>query len=195
MRYNGRMTTLVAERLLTADEFLAMPEDEGHRLELWDGKVVYMSHPGEEHGEIAENIGDALKAFSSPHRLGRLVRATGFILSSSRVVGPDVAFMAYSDLDPARDRTKAFASAPTLAVEIVSPNDRLARVTTKALGYLEAGSRRVWVVNPRRRTVTVYRHDAEPRTLAGNSTLTSDDAGFAAEGFELTLDAIFASDE
>ena len=194
MRYNGRMTTLVAERLLTADEFLAMPEDEGHRLELWDGKVVYMSLPGDQHGQIAENIGDALKAFFAPRRLGILRRVTGFILSPSRVAGPDVAFMAYADLDPDRDPTKAFASAPTLAVEIVSPNDRLTRVTTKALGYLEAGSRRVWVVNPRRRTVTVYRHDAEPRTLAGNATLTSDDAGFAVDGFELTLNAVFAAD-
>ena len=83
----------------------------------------------------------------------------------------------------------------TLAVEIISPTDRLTRAATKAGGYLDAGSRRVWVVNPRRRTVAVYRPDAEPRVLAVGGTLTSDDAGFEVDGFELMVDAIFSRDE
>ena len=188
------MAILVAERLITADEFLAMPEDDEHRLELWDGKVVCMSLPGDQHGLIAENIGDALKAFCAPRRLGIVRRATGFKLTNLRVTGPDVGFVAVADLDPDRDPTKAFDRPPTLAVEVVSPNDRLTKVVTKARGYLDAGSRRVWVVNPRRRTVTVYRADTEPKVLAEGAVLTSDDAGFDIEGFELTVEAVFARD-
>ncbi len=198
MPYNDSMTTLVAERPLTADEFLELPDDPlGRRMELCDGRIAFMSQPGERHADVALRILLALHPFVSMHWLGKVRNDVGFVLrwNPDRVVAPDVGFIASERLPSGRDTVRHFPAAPTLAVEIVSPNDVADTVIAKVREYLAAGSARVWVVDPRRRTVTLYRHDAEPRTLAGNATLTSDDAGFAADGFELTLNAIFASDE
>ena len=44
---------------------------------------------------------------------------------------------------------------PDLAVEVVSPNDRVYEVDTKVEEYLRAGVPLVWVVNPETRVLHV----------------------------------------
>ena len=46
---------------------------------------------------------------------------------------------------------------PDLAVEVVSPNDSQSYVHRKVLHYLDHSVSVVWVVDPKTRTVTVYR--------------------------------------
>lgn len=58
--------------------------------------------------------------------------------------------------------------------------------------YLAAGTRRVWLVRPRLRTVTVHRPNGDAHTYQLGDTLTSDDAGFDVAGFALPLSDIFA---
>ncbi|MFN0148720.1 MAG: Uma2 family endonuclease [Dehalococcoidia bacterium] len=108
------------------------------------------------------------------------------------MVNPDLAFVASGRLDPDRDRTKAVGLSPTLAVEVVSPNDRDRDVGAKVLEYLAAGSARVWVVRPESRTVTVYRADGSANIRYEQDLLTSDDAGFSVEGFQLLVAGVFA---
>jgi Uma2 family endonuclease len=45
--------------------------------------------------------------------------------------------------------------APDLAIEVVSPGDTYTEVEEKVHEYLETGAKVVWVVNPRRKTVTI----------------------------------------
>ena len=172
-----------------------LPEDDaGRKMELCDGRVIFMSQPGEQHGIIAGNIYDVVKPFVRAHALGLVYFDTGFRIrrAPDRVVNPDLAFVAGGRLDPGRDRTRAVGLAPTLAVEVVSPNDRDHDVGAKVLEYLEAGSDRVWVVRPESRTVTVYRADGSANIQHEAAVLSSDDAGFAADGFELRVAEIFA---
>ena len=172
-----------------------LPEDDaGRKLELCDGRVIHVSQPGDQHGEIAGNIYDVVKPFVREHALGIVRFDTGFVLrrNPDRVVNPDVAFMAAAQLKPLRDRTKANDGAPTLAVEVVSPNDRDQDVGAKVLEYLAAGSARVWVVRPESRTVTVYRADGSANIRHEQDVLTSNDAGFCADGFQLPVADVFA---
>jgi Uma2 family endonuclease len=81
-----------------------------------------------------------------------------------------------------------FDGPPDLAVEIISPNDTLAEVAMKAAEYLSYGTRRVWVINPRNRTATVYRPDHEPRLIAENGSLDGEDV---LPGFSLALADLF----
>jgi Uma2 family endonuclease len=187
----------VAERLLTEEEFLALPEDpEGRKLELLDGKVVRMSQPGEEHARVARNLFLFLLSFARAHRLGEVFFDLGFRLRADpdRIVNPDVAMVAPGSLRPDRDRTRTIPGPPALAVEVVSPTDRDRDIADKVLEYLEAGAQRVWVVRPTTRTVTVHRPDNTARTFHASETLTSDDAGFAIEGFALPVADVFAED-
>jgi Uma2 family endonuclease len=61
--------------------------------------------------------------------------------------------------------------APDLAVEVLSPGDRVSEVDTKVAAWLGAGATAVWVVNPRWRTVTVYRSATDIMVLTENETL------------------------
>ena len=49
-----------------------------------------------------------------------------------------------------------------LAVEVVSPSDTFTEVEEKVGEWLEAGTALVWVVNPRRRTVTAMPRSTVP---------------------------------
>jgi hypothetical protein len=49
----------------------------------------------------------------------------------------------------------------------------------------------VWVVRPEARTVTVHLRDGDSHTYGIGDTLTSDDAGFGIDGFEMSLDDLF----
>ena len=187
-------TPLAPEKLLTADEFMALDDDpSGGKMELHDGRVVVMPPTGDEHSEISANVFIPLQAFVRSRRTGAVRFEVGFTIRTNpdRVVAPDVAYAAA--LDPNRDRTKYIPGSPTLAVEVVSPTDKERDVADKVLEYLDAGSERVWVVRPTSQTVTVHRPNGDSHTYRMGDTLTSDDAALP-EGFSLTLEAIFATD-
>lgn len=54
---------------------------------------------------------------------------------------------------------------PTLAVDIPSTSHKFKDIDDKIDAFLSAGVPLVWLLNPRRRTVTIYRTDAEPELL------------------------------
>jgi len=79
--------------------------------------------------------------------------------------------------------------APDLAVEVLSPSDRMADALAKVAMYLQAGTSLVWLVNPVTRTVVVFRADMDPVTLAGSATL---DGGEVLPDFSVPVAEIFA---
>ena len=175
--------------LMTIEEFERLP-DEAARLELVRGQVVRELPAGFEHGGIGVQVASCPHAFVRRHGLGKVVAAeTGFVLFDDppTVRAPDVAFVARDRL-PADPR--GFARlAPDLAVEIVSPSNTHAEIQDKVFDYLDAGSRLVWVVEPRTRSVTAYRSRTEVRVVAGSDTLDGHDV---LPGFQLRLDELFA---
>jgi Uma2 family endonuclease len=78
--------------------------------------------------------------------------------------------------------------APDLAVEVLSPDDTVFEIEEKIEDYFAAGSRLVWVINPRTRTVTVYRPEAVPYVLAAHEALQGDDV---LPGFSCRVEEIF----
>ena len=152
---------ILEERHVTEDALLALPSDA--RVEVVNGEIVEMSPVGEEHHDIGGNIHDLLKAAVKQHQLGK-VYMDGLIyilregkrgLTGARV--PDVSFIRYEALPPDRDRRKPIHAAPTLAVEIMSPDDKFEEVVFKLHEYLDAGTEQVWVVLPSSRQVFQFR--------------------------------------
>ena len=78
---------------------------------------------------------------------------------------------------------KFWEGAPDLAVEVISPGDSLEEVEEKVDDYLNAATPLVWVVNPRRRTITIHRPGRDPQVLREADTLTGEDVipGFQCE--------------
>jgi Uma2 family endonuclease len=68
---------------------------------------------------------------------------------------------------------EVFTSPPFLCVEILSPEDRMSEMQERIEDYLEFGVAQVWVIDPRRRTVSVcdrtgiHRVEGAARTADG----------------------------
>ncbi len=180
---------LAGSGLLTIEEFERLP-DEAARLELVRGQVVREPPAGFEHGGIGVQIATLLHTFVREHGLGKVLAAeTGFVLFDDppTVRAPDVAFVARDRL-PADPRGFA-RMAPDLAVEIVSPSNTVPDIQGKVIDYLDAGTKLVWVVEPRGRTVTVYRSREEIRILTSEQEI---DGGEVLPGFRTPVSEFFA---
>jgi Uma2 family endonuclease len=150
-----------------------------------------MTPVGEQHGRRAIRLGGALDEFVEAHDLGYVGVEIGFRVrrDPDTVLAPDVVFVAQ---DPGRPETSTFIDGPpTLAVEIMSPDDRELEVSAKVRRYLDAGTNRVWIVRPGERTITVHRPGGDAHTFTIDDTLTSADAGFAVDGFDFPLREAF----
>jgi Uma2 family endonuclease len=150
--------------------------------------------PGGVHGRFERRVARPLEDFVQLHRLGEVFTESGFALSRDpdTVLGPDVSFVEASRIPESGPPVGYFEGAPNLAVEIVSRGNRARQLLRKVGEYLDAGAQRVWLVYPEQQMVTVYRPGGDVRALRIGDTLTSDDAGFDAEGFELPLADLFA---
>ena len=71
---------------------------------------------------------------------------------------------------------------------MVSPSDTVSDVDDKVKSWLEAGASMVWVVNPKWRSMTVYRSATEIKTLTENDELTGEDV---VPGFSCRVGDVF----
>ena len=175
---------------MTADELFTMPED-GFRYELVKGELRKMSPAGGEHGAIIFNLSILLGQYIKANNLGQGFGAeTGFKLASNpdTVRAADIAFVRRERI-PATGIPKNFWQiAPDLAVEVLSPGDTLEEVEEKVEDWLAAGTRAVWVVSPKRRSVTVYRSMTDVTRLSEADEL---DGGDITPGFRCKVSEFF----
>ena len=179
------MTTM--PRLVTAEELWELPGSE--RRELVRGEVRTIAPGGFEHGRVGNNAAFLLTSFVRSRNAGTVVTAeTGFLLGRNPdlVRAPDAAFVNASRVVPSQ--IKYYDGAPDLAVEVISPGDTLVEVEEKVDDYLNAGTRLVWVINPRRRTVTVYEPNQHPLILRENDSLDGDEV---LPGFQCVVAEVF----
>lgn len=159
------------QTMISADELWKMPHD-GMRRELLRGEVRTMSPAGSEHGSIVVEVTIPLGNHVKAHKLGRVFGAeTGFKIGSNpdSVLAPDVAFVRQERIPSSGIPRAYWPGAPDLVVEVVSPGDTAEEVDDKVAEWISAGVKAVWVVKPKRRTVTVH-NAGKPEVL-----LTIDD--------------------
>jgi Uma2 family endonuclease len=173
----------VEPRLMTAEEFLALPDD-GMRRELVNGAMRTMSPSRPRHGRVAGTIHGNLFQFVRGGRLGVIFSAeTAFRLGPRVVRAPDVAFVRAERLGE-DDDPAAFDGAPDLAVEVVSPGDSAAEIQQKVEQWLRADARAVWVVFPSGPRRQLHLPDGTARTLGPDDAV---DGGEALPGFDMRL--------
>jgi Uma2 family endonuclease len=178
-------------KLVTADELLMMPKD-GFHYELVRGELKRMSPTGEEHGGVTMELAAPLHAYVKLNQLGRVYAAeTGFKLESDpdTVRAPDIAFVRAERIRSIGRAQGYGEGAPDLAVEVLSPGNTKREMAEKVEEYFAAGARLVWVVNPKSKTVTVYRSLTEIATLTEKDML---DGGEVVPGFQIPVADIFA---
>ena len=161
---------------VTADELLHL-DIPGKRAELVRGVLLVSEPPGYRHGDVTARLAKILMDHVDHDDLGRvLAAATGFCLARDpdTVRAADVAFIRRERLPhPPPDGYADLA--PDLVVEVLSPNDRPGKVLAKVADWLDAGSRLVWVVDPKRRHARVYRAEGGESLVPEGGTLDGED--------------------
>ena len=175
------MSVSETARLVTATDLMDLPDD-GYRYELARGSLVRDQAPGFEHSKIVMNLGYHLKAWSLQAKTGCVTAEGGYKLQSDpdTVRAPDVAFVSHERV-PAGRTPGYLDGAPDLAVEVVSPHDRMGAVLEKVQDYFDAGVGQVWIVVPQNRTVMIHRSLQDVTVLNDADTLVGEGpvAGFA----------------
>jgi Uma2 family endonuclease len=173
-------TTTPATKRMTAEEFcdwVQLPENANKCFELVRGEVIELSRPTKIHGRVCINVGFVLETYARQRRKGYVVgNDSGVILERDpdTVRGPDVAL--YEDAQKFVELHPKYGEVPPrLAVEVLSPNDKVKLINRKILDYLKNGVEVVWLVDPESRNVIVYRRDRAPYAVEENEELTGDD--------------------
>ena len=175
----------------TAEQLWKLPDD-GLRRELVRGQLRVMTPAGAEHGRVAATVGSLMNAHVRRAVSGVTFAAeTGFVLARDpdTVRAPDAAFVSKERADTVGRTVKYWPAAPDFAVEVVSPDDSSREVEEKALDWLHAGSVAVLVLDPSRRTATVYRGQVAARVYREHDTL---ELGDAVPGWRVAVADLFA---
>jgi Uma2 family endonuclease len=124
-------------------------------------------------GNLARLIGNYL----FQRRKGYLTsNDSGVILEHEpdTVRGPDVAV--YEDAQTWAELHPKYGEVPPLlAVEVLSPTDKVNKVNRKIADYLRARVGLVWLADPEEQTLTVYRRGHEPRLHEASETVTGEE--------------------
>jgi len=174
---------------LSAEEFAAL--DLPGRHELVRGTVIEVSCPKPRHALAESHILFYLMLYARASNAG-IVLPTGYVVERQpdTVRGPDVAFISTRRFAGEVDLDRFVEGAPDLAVEILSPTNRSGEVARKVKEYLAAGARLVWVVDTRRRTVTVHAPGIAAERVAEDGILAGRDV---LPGFAMPVAEIFAT--
>lgn len=138
---------------ITLEQYESLPPD--RRAEVFDGVIYDMSSPSQEHQTISMELSTILNTYmkskKAPCRVFHAPFDVKLFDSPLTIVQPDILIVCDKDkLDGKRCN-----GAPDFIIEIVSPGNPADDYIRKLYYYKNAGVREYWIVDPRRKTVTV----------------------------------------
>lgn len=139
--------------ITTLEEYEALPNDT--RAEVFDGQIYYMANPSQIHQEILTellvNIRNYLRTKNGTCRVFPAPFDVKLSEAPLTIVQPDIIIVC----DPDKLDKKRCNGAPDFIIEIVSPGNPADDYIRKLYHYKNAGVREYWIVDPRRKIVTV----------------------------------------
>ena len=139
--------------LMNLEQYENLPENS--QIEVFDGIIYNMASPSEDHQTISMELSTTINTYIRSKKGGCKIFHAPFdvILSNDplTVVQPDIMVVCDKDkLDGKRCN-----GAPDFIIEIVSPGNPADDYIRKLYYYQNAGVKEYWIVDPRRKTVTV----------------------------------------
>jgi Uma2 family endonuclease len=164
---------------LTLEEFLALPEGD-ITYEFVNGEAVPKYKDDEMspkffHGSTTDALFILLSAWVQEN--GRVVIEWAIKLTRNQqdwMPVPDLTYVSYRRLPADWLLDEACPVAPELVIEIISPGQTFGEIAEIATDYLKGGVSRVWVVDTRARTVTVFAPSSLPITYRSDQVITDD---------------------
>ena len=139
--------------LINLEQYENLPEDS--QIEVFDGIIYNMASPSEDHQTISMELSTSINNYIRSQKGSCKIFHAPFdvILSNDplTIVQPDIMVVCDKDkLDGKRCN-----GAPDFIIEIVSPGNPADDYIRKLYYYQNAGVKEYWIVDPRRKTVTV----------------------------------------
>lgn len=139
--------------MTTLEQYEALPED--IRAEVFDGQIYYIASPSQSHQTILTELLVSIRNYLREKGSECQVLPAPFDVKLSdkplTIVQPDLMVIC----DKNKLDGKRCNGAPDFIIEIVSPSNPADDYIRKAYYYQNAGVREYWIVDPRRKTVTV----------------------------------------
>lgn len=173
----------------TKRDLLRIHDRRNRLYELIEGTLVEkpMGHP---ESYVAAKLIGRLERFLEEHDLGYYTGSDDLIEVMPKLVrGPDVSFTTW-ERRPERtvDSDQISKVVPDLTVEVLSPRNTRGEILRKLKEYFLGGVRLVWVIDPRKRSATVYTAPDKKTAIDASGTL---DGGDVLPGFRLPLAKLF----
>ncbi|MBD2511995.1 Uma2 family endonuclease [Nostoc muscorum FACHB-395] len=180
---------LQAKNQLTLQEFLNLPPGEGDiTYEFVDGHASPKMSPKKFHSKLTRALLNLIEQCCQGK--GEVCPELAIALTRRGrdwMPIPDILYISNERLPPDWEQEGACSVPPDLVIEIISPGQTFGQMAAKAKDYLDAKVLRVWVVDSKARSITVFYPDAAPQTYMGDELLT--DSLF--EGLEFTVEQLF----
>ena len=176
---------------LTIDEFLAISEEKPYR-EYLRGEVMEKPLGNDLHGSATARLitefGNHLDATGEGVVRNEVRHAAR---SEDWVYLPDIHIhiRTGSEAELAPQPRGVVERAPDFGIEVLSPDDRPQRWIERVSLYMRAGTRLLWIVDPREETIRVYRPGMDSRMVRAGDVL---DGEPVLKGFKLDVGAFFA---
>ncbi|MGJ5631645.1 Uma2 family endonuclease [Nostoc sp. CALU 1950] len=180
---------LQAKNQLTLQEFLNLPLQEGDiTYELVNGQAIPKMSPKFFHAKLTRVLLNLIEQSCE----GKGEVCPEWVVALTRrgrdwMPIPDILYISYERLPANWDENEACPVPPDLVIEIISPGQTFGQMAAKAKDYLDAKVLRVWVLDIKARSITVFYPDAAPQTYMGEELLT--DSLF--EGLQFTIERVF----
>lgn len=147
------MPALNNEKLITLDEYENLPKD--IRAEVFDGEIKYMGSPSQEHQTILTELLVMIRSYIKSKGGDCSVFPAPFDVKLNdtplTIVQPDIMIVC----DKRKLDGKRCNGAPDFIIEIVSSGNSSDDYIKKLYYYKNYGVREYWIVDPKRRMVTV----------------------------------------
>jgi len=142
---------------ITLEQYEALPEN--RRVEVFDGVVYDMASPSQIHQTLSMELSNILYNYIKSKKRSCQVFSAPFDVKLSdkplTIVQPDIMIIC----DKEKLDGKRCNGAPDFIIEIVSPSNPSDDYIRKLYYYKNAGVREYWIVDPRRKTVTINYFD------------------------------------
>lgn len=167
----------------TIEDLRRLPDD-GFRYEIIDGSLLVSPPPAKPHFRVTTRLRNLLHA-QAPDDLV-VGENAGVAMAKRRTYRiPDIVVLRASAIDG--DESEFHPADVVLAVEVVSPNSGGDDLVMKRYQYGKAGIPHYWIVDQRKRTLTVLRHDGA-EGYDDVATVAPGESWHTDEPFPLTLD-------
>jgi Uma2 family endonuclease len=159
---------------LTVEQFLDLPEED-LTYELIEGEAIPKMPPKRFHSRIASTLNILLSNWSeNKGEIGLEWAITLKRNGKDWVPVPDLLYISYDKLPRERFEDEACPFPPELVIEIISPGQSFGDLSEKAIDYLKAGISRVWIVDSKSKSITIFYPNLPPQIKRGKDTLTDE---------------------